>query len=658
MASTDLKRICIILPITMMILSLYRTRAFVPLAVVRHYRRPTALFSSISSFDSRPKPSQFLKEQTDVVITYLTDVEGDKAYLDRYVKLSKVLTFCDNSNPNFCYSQTITFSQDNAMLIFGGDLVDKGGFDLYVARQLLDLKRRFPTRVFFVCGNRDINKLRILQEMGLPSSSTSSTHTMPQHPGLMWMKGTGRIGDPNGPLPSQDDPVERLQWILGQTMGAKDAFALRKQELEWERNNNIHHPTKQQQQQWNEEEVTDMDVVQSYRQSCHPDGEMGQFLFHSHLALRIGPLLVVHGSLPLNEEIIDDHFNTTGANKSIWDDLTFCMPWIQKEESAAKDYGVTTIDQWLDQLNQFCHDRIKEWNVDIQRLEQTNTTSNNKEVVMPKETTNAIWAFRGGYDYGPSYSALIQYGMGMTPDRKKNPTVVYNTFTPDGMPQAFLFSEEEKEYHDDNQTKRRNNLLLAKYTRDFFHRANLQLILAGHKPQGDMPSPIRVNSSSWVLCCDTSYSGETFWLNNNDTTTDVVEGNNALPTPPGRVNMGRGKSLSFRGEHAVSEVLIHVKTDGSDNHGDIQSVKYHGVLSDGIEYESVNLLDHADNSTIGQPAPPSMVPPISDSPHQNKWWTKSIFSDGSHLFHAGQGFNVWNYYSSENSQPKGNVKRS
>jgi hypothetical protein len=372
--------------------------------------------------------NDFLKENDDVVITYMTDVEGDKAYLDRYVELSKVLEFisCDDGP----YRHQITFSQDNSMLIFGGDLWDKGGFDLYVARQLLSLKERFPDRVWFVCGNRDINKMRILQEIGISGD-------VPEHPGIMWIHGTGKIGDPQLGLLSLNDPVERLQWILGKTMGSPDAFALRKQELEWENYG---------------KEVTDMDVVESYRQSCHPSGEMGQFLKHSHLAFKIGPIMVVHGSLPMTEDVMQ-HASSSGV--SVWDDLTFCMPWIEKNTTAS-DHGVTTVDEWTDALNQFCHDKVQQWGHNIRRVEESG-----------KEDT--IWAHRGGYDYGPSYAQLLQYGMGMTPDRKKNPTVVYNSFTPEGMPQSFDPNSENTDFAD--------------CTKEFFDRANVQLILAGHKPQ-------------------------------------------------------------------------------------------------------------------------------------------------------------------------------
>jgi hypothetical protein len=102
--------------------------------------------------------------------------------------------------------------------------------------------------------------------------------------------------------------------------------------------------------------------------------------------------------------------------------------------------------------------------------------------------------------------------------------------------------------------------------------------------------------------------------------------------------LGRGTVKSFRGDVAVSEVLIEL-----DAQQTIQSVKYHGVLSDGSEYETINLIDDADATPVGQIAPDSLVPSETDSPHQGPWWTKMVFSDGTHLFHAAEGYSVWNY---------------
>ena len=155
----------------------------------------------------------FLKQnQNDnILVSYFTDIEGDKFYLDRYVDNSKILTWSEHERTNpdsplsmysseeytFPYDRKIEFSNSNSILVFGGDLWDKGGFDLYVTRQLLDLKRRHPDRVVWVLGNRDINKLRMTQELGLPTVKPS----VPYHPGLTWFRGSGKVGDPDGNLP-------------------------------------------------------------------------------------------------------------------------------------------------------------------------------------------------------------------------------------------------------------------------------------------------------------------------------------------------------------------------------------------------------------------------------------------------------------------------
>jgi hypothetical protein len=577
-------------------------------------------------------------------------VEGDKAYLDRFVETSKVLKFVKRDpipNKNklssssssslpypFPYDRCIDFVEENSVLVFGGDLWDKGGFDLYVTRQLLDLKRRHPSRVLWVLGNRDINKLRILQELGLPGS----TSKMPYHPGLTWFRGSGKVGDPEGNLPPTD-PGERLRWMLSQTMGSPDAMEHRRQELVWEANG----CTSDNATNGNGEIriISDLDVVRSYQRSCHPEGELGLFLSQALLAARIGPVLFVHGSLPLTAEVMA---RAKKESKNLWDDLTFCMPWIPKTESA-KDYGVETIEDWLHALNQFCDDNIERWKKDIARLEENQKTYGDYFNGTPEEESakDSIWAYRAGYNNGPPYSDLIQYGMGMTPDGKKNPTVVYNSFTPEGMPTSFLPPEKRQDESD-----------VAACTRSFFDRSSIQLILTGHKPQGDMPSPIRVDDSSWVICADTSYSGDTIWWHNHgkNTSGDMHEEDNAEITSIKsatstansvsklRSNLGRGDSISFRGDVAVSEVLVCLSNHGNS----LEYVKYHGVLSDGTEYESINLLDAASqNTTVGQVAPDDLVPNVLDSPHQGVWWTKSIFSDGSHLFHAGEGFNVWNY---------------
>ncbi len=608
----------------------------------------------------------FLREhpRDNLLVSYFTDIEGDKFYLDRYVDNSKVLTWIPNKHTkdrplsmmhssetdesSFPYDRRIDFCDSKSLLVFGGDLWDKGGFDLYVTRQLLDLKRRYPDRVVWVLGNRDINKLRMTQELGLPTLSASQTD-VPYHPGLTWFRNSGRVGDPDGPLPSMD-PGERLKWILGNTMGSPDAMEHRRRELLWERGGCQEAESRCINGQ--ENNISDVEVVRSYQESCHPNGEMGRFLSEGLLAARVGPILFVHGSLPLTKETMAQ---AKENNQSIWDDLTFCMPWINKthceygkdhEFATASDLGINSIEDWLAAVNKFCVQNVEAWKKHTLEMEQ----QKEEEEIMDKkfkeqlkqDSKEKIWAYRAGYGNGPSYSGtyysdLVQYGMGMIPGGKKNPTVVYNSFTPEGMPTYFLPSEAGDDSHPSD---------VAICTREFFEQSPLQLILTGHKPQGDMPSPIKVDGSSWVICADTSYSGDTKWFHDarNSTDLETVEKRKQLEE---RQNLGRGKSISFRGETAVSEVLVEL----SEGAASLKSIRYHGVLSDGTEYESVNLVNDNENddketsmeTSIGQVAPTSLVPDPSNSPHEGRWWTKGICRDGSRLYYAGEGYNVWNY---------------
>ena len=120
------------------------------------------------------------------------------------------------------------------------------------------------------------------------------------------------------------------------------------------------------------------------------------------------------------------------------------------------------------------------------------------------------------------------------------------------MPKRFFPQDSSGE----NQTE--EDILYVKLVEDFFRQSQLRLILAGHQPQGDMPLPIRinyddndgkgrkgattgVNNLGWVLCCDTSYSGDTKWV----TTKKTQDGSDE------KLNPGRGTGPGFRGDLAV-----------------------------------------------------------------------------------------------------------
>ena len=359
-------------------------------------------------------------------------------------------------------------------------------------------------------------------------------------------------GDPNDESirPPSTSAADRLRWMLGRTMGRPQAFELRRQELERERrdaaeakrrifrqnSDNDNDNDKTQQEEEAKIHVSDDDVVRSYRKSCHPStGEIGNYLSNANLALRIGELFVVHGALPLTREVLQKQIGKDTTD--FWKDMTFAMPWLKEGNGGANPAAAShratakeAINAWIDSLNKFAKQALHFW----QRTHSTESGSRDK---------NFIWALRGGYPADMPACQLMQYGMGWTADGKRNPTVVYSSFSVDGVPKRFYPEEMEKKSEEDHA--------FVECVKDFFMQSGIKLILAGHQPQGDMPFPIRIEYDSdtssdgtpsarglgWVLCCDTSYSGDTNWYS-------PQEGEQ-------RKNPGRGKGPGFRGDLAV-----------------------------------------------------------------------------------------------------------
>ena len=126
--------------------------------------------------DDDPMSRESVRDDNHRFITYMTDIEGDREYLTRYVKQSRVLCFRDVTPTSLLpYDHCLDFINPVDMLVFGGDIWDQGGRDLYVIRQLLDLKQRYPNRVHLVLGNRDINKMRLVAELGSSDDNMQST---------------------------------------------------------------------------------------------------------------------------------------------------------------------------------------------------------------------------------------------------------------------------------------------------------------------------------------------------------------------------------------------------------------------------------------------------------------------------------------------------
>ncbi|GMH57242.1 hypothetical protein TL16_g02330 [Triparma laevis f. inornata] len=337
--------------------------------------------------------------------------------------------------------------KDGAHLVFGGDVVDRGGYDLDVLRTINGLKEKFPDNVHLILGNRDANKMRIRSEIGEPKSSHTNLN---HHGGVYWFRGTGRVGDPecdNVPANS----AERLKWMLKSTMGCPDSFEFRKAELEEERKPN---------------RVTDEDVVESYREACSPSGLMGQYINRAVVALRMGNVLFTHGGVGKPPEVVDD---------KLWG--WRALPPLFNGEGG----GGAGFQYWYEAVNNFAKAQRKDWT--------------------EQEGEGGVWATRGGYSKNSNRGGgLMMYGMGWLMDeagkRSKNPSIIYSSWLNDGMPNDSAKSAEIEEIFEES-----DGLQLIVNGHQPHGDSPLPIRIGG----GDS------DSDRMVVTGDTSYSGDVVW---------------------------------------------------------------------------------------------------------------------------------------------------
>jgi hypothetical protein len=159
----------------------------------------------------------------------------------------------------------LTFRDSTSHFVFGGDAFDHGA-DLTFGRVLLDFKRRFPTRVHLLLGNRDVNKMVLSPRMApsvtgmaadaaeqrcfsLPPLSRDVVAAAAMTKQLSYKDylrqqqqqqsrahhdGTAAASPSKAGSSNQllADPVTFLQWALKHKMGCPNTFEHRRQELQ------------------------------------------------------------------------------------------------------------------------------------------------------------------------------------------------------------------------------------------------------------------------------------------------------------------------------------------------------------------------------------------------------------------------------------------
>ena len=223
------------------------------------------------------------RREPGAIIGFITDIEGDMAYLERYIALpSRVLRWGAAAGDAARCGQTRRLELVDAArcyFVFGGDLFDKGPWDRRLAALLVDLKRRHPRRVFLLAGNRDINKLRLRAEL-----SDADMRRDPAEIELVPGVGDVSVADYLRETRAENTRANRLRYLYAHTLGCPDTFEFARRELAA-----LAPP--------GAPRVTDEDVVAATLASlAPPDGYVYRYLRAAQLGVVLGDTLFVHGA--------------------------------------------------------------------------------------------------------------------------------------------------------------------------------------------------------------------------------------------------------------------------------------------------------------------------------------------------------------------------
>ena len=221
----------------------------------------------------------------DVEVGFVTDVEGNLGYFDRWVTHSGVLRYIPGTDE-------LELTHERAYFVFGGDIMDRFDGSLRLARRIVSLKKRHPNRVFLLAGNRDLNKVRLTSELAdedmlRPFDTIPGPHWDPKAPTLcQYLDGLALERGTTASL--LDSKAERLRYYLIHTLGCPEGFELRRQELGLLRQTAA---------------ISDDDVVESMLADIRPPaagepvGVLRDYLEHASIAVCLGNTMFVHGAL-------------------------------------------------------------------------------------------------------------------------------------------------------------------------------------------------------------------------------------------------------------------------------------------------------------------------------------------------------------------------
>lgn len=191
------------------------------------------------------------------------------------------------------------------VVVYGGDVGDKGVFSLRLLRMLTDFKSRYPDRVHLIVGNREAKMTRVTEEAGDANSIKTrilegksvfwNLSSLPKDFAQREMESSGKscnLSEYVGALSTKEAQVLYLKWMLRETMGCGpvkprgdiDTFRLFKQEIA-----EIH--------SIDEAAVSNERVLDVLLKELEPGGAYHKYLTEGVLMKRIGETLFTHGAI-------------------------------------------------------------------------------------------------------------------------------------------------------------------------------------------------------------------------------------------------------------------------------------------------------------------------------------------------------------------------
>lgn len=188
-------------------------------------------FNGTKKSDKKDKSSdQDIVYETAV----LADVEGSWEKVKSFLSHSNIVTLEDDDpvSPKAKLA-------DHGKFVFLGDAIDHGPNPVKVLNFLLNLKERYPDRVFLILGNRDINKLRFnweLTDAGLKLDDAAAQGDLSRFRVAKWSEKfaswsasdaseiDGVQVDYQHGQDKEADRILKLKWMLTDTFGAVNSF--------------------------------------------------------------------------------------------------------------------------------------------------------------------------------------------------------------------------------------------------------------------------------------------------------------------------------------------------------------------------------------------------------------------------------------------------